>query len=210
MLKEKDIQLWIVNKNQKFKPVTFTEKRFARKLSFSRSNEYLFTRGYLRKILSDKFKIPPLDIPLDAPPGEPPRIDKNLGCISISHCKNALFLGWSKEKIGIDIERRDRIIPAKEISQCFYTEREKNELISLTAETLRLKTLRHWVIKEASIKWEHGSLLNGLSDWEVTNNFKKSFNKTKNITLNSYCIDYGCWLLGLVTKSIKPELNKIE
>ena len=210
MLKEKDIKLWIVHKNKNLKPVTNTEKRFAKKLSFNRSNEYLFTRGHLRQILSKKFKIPPLDVPLYAPPGEPPIIDKRLGYISISHCKNALFLGWCKEKIGIDIERRDRKIPAKKIYQCFYTKREKNELFSLTAEKLRLKTLRLWVLKEASIKWDNGSLFNGLSDWEVTSNLKECFNKTKNITLTSYFFDYSNWYIGLVNKSIKLELNNIE
>ena len=210
MLKEKDIQLWIVHKNPKLMPVTNDEKRFASKLSFSRSNEYLFTRGCLRKILSEKFRIPPLDIPLEAPPGMPPIIDNNLGYISISHCKNALFLGWCKEKIGIDIEQRNRLIPAKKIYQRFYTEREKSELLSLASEKLRLKTLRFWILKEASIKWEYGSLLSGLSDWEVSHNLKESFNKTKNITLNSYCLDFASWCLGVVNKSTKLELNKIE
>ena len=127
-----------------------------------------------------------------------------MGYISISHCKNALFLGWC-EKNGIDIGRRIGKFQ-KKFSMFLY---EKKWTFSLTAEKLRLKT-RLWVLKEASIKWDNGSLFNGLSDWEVTSNLKECFNKTKNITLTSYFFDYSNWYIGLVNKSIKLKLNNIE
>ena len=165
----------------------------------------------MRNFLSDLFRIPPLDIPLNAPPGEPPILKEKLGYIGLSHCKDSILLGWSKEKIGIDIERIDRKFPAKIIYQKYYTENEQKELVSLSRENLRLMTLKLWVLKESSTKWEYGSIVNGLTDWEISHNLKKAFNKVRNINLNTNCFSYQSWFLGLASKSsnIKFEIVKV-
>ena len=46
----------------------------------------------------------PLKIPLKADPGKPPLLEKGWGHISMSHCSDALLVGWSLEKIGVDLE----------------------------------------------------------------------------------------------------------
>ena len=62
----------------------------------------------------------PLDIPLKADPGEPPFLAEGWGHISMSHCSDALLIGWSSGKIGVDIERKDRKFQAYKLSKRFF------------------------------------------------------------------------------------------
>ena len=101
--------IWFYEKNISLIEVTNEEKKWARDLSPIRAREYLLARGYLRKSLSNLLDIDPLSIPLKAPPSKPPLLEDGLGFVSISHCKDALVLGWSEEKIGLDIEISNRI-----------------------------------------------------------------------------------------------------
>ena len=80
----------------------------AKKLSSSRSKIFLETRAYLRQSLSTLFDLDPLEIPINANPGEPPSLPSGMGNISLSHCKDAITIVWHKSKIGVDIERTDR------------------------------------------------------------------------------------------------------
>ena len=88
--------------------VTEEEIKTAGRLSDLKSKVFLETRGYLRKSLSTLFDLDPLEIPINAHPGEPPVL--TLGTVNIisSHCKDALTLSWYKSKIVIDIKRKDR------------------------------------------------------------------------------------------------------
>ena len=87
---------------------TVEEINIAKNLSISRSKIFLETRAYLRQSLSTLFNLDPLEIPINAHPGEPPSLPSGMGNISLSHCKDAIIVVWHKNKIGIDIERTDR------------------------------------------------------------------------------------------------------
>ena len=87
---------------------TVEEIKTAKNLTNSRLKIFLKTRVYLRQSLSTLFDLDPLEIPISANPGEPPRLPPNMGNISLSHCKDALTIVWHENKIGIDIERTDR------------------------------------------------------------------------------------------------------
>ena len=87
---------------------TVEEIKIAKNLSSSRSKIFLETRAYLRQSLSTLFDLYPLEIPINAHPGEPPCLPSGMGNISLSHCKDAITIVWHKSKIGIDIERTDR------------------------------------------------------------------------------------------------------
>ena len=87
---------------------TIEEIKTAKNLTNSRSKIFLETRAYLRKSLSTLFDLDPLEIPINAHPGEPPSLLSGMGNISLSHCKDAITIVWHKSKIGIDIERTDR------------------------------------------------------------------------------------------------------
>ena len=69
---------------------------------------YHFSRGCIRDVISKMKDLDPLHIPLTADPGKPPLLEEGWGHISISPCSDALLIGWSSEKIGVDIERKDR------------------------------------------------------------------------------------------------------
>ena len=87
---------------------TVEEIKTAKNLTNSRSKIFLETRAYLRQSLSTLFDLDPLEIPINAHPGEPPSLPSGMGNISLSHCKDAITIVWHKGKIGIDIERTDR------------------------------------------------------------------------------------------------------
>lgn len=201
------IQLWVLKKNKKIKPITSYEKRIASKLSPFRAKEFSYSRGYIREILSNFLKIPALEIPLNAPPGNPPSLGNNLGNISLSHCKDAILLGWSKQKLGVDIERRDRIFDAKNISRIFFSEEEKKELDLLEGDKMRLKSLKLWVLKEAAIKFQRGNLGVDISNWRIKNNFKNAFHKSLNLQIATDYFLYKSWLLGVASED---DLNKVD
>ena len=205
---DNEIRLWIVDFNKEVKPITQEEKKIARNLPPIKAREYTLTRGYARYALSKLFKIPALDIPLDAPLGKPPSLRNDLGHISLSHCKNALLIGWAKNKLGVDIERKDRLFSAKDVSKKFYSSEEICFLENMRDEHYRYNTLKFWVIKEAAIKWQRGNISNDLSKWEVKNNFKLALHNSLEIELKTNLCELECWLIGIAYKN--HEIKKKE
>lgn len=188
--------IWFFNKNLSKSPVSNQEEFWSRNLSSLRARDYLLARGYLRKSLSDLFNINALEIPLYAPPGKPPKLNDGLGFVSISHCKDAFLLGWSKERIGLDIEITNREFNYKEISERFFFENEKNLINQFGQDKSKNLALSMWVLKEAAIKWHNGVIYRDLSNWQIKNNLL--INNLINVKLNSCLINYGIWKLGIV------------
>ena len=104
---------------------TSKEIKIASTLSPARAKVFLESRAYIRHSLSNLFMVTPLEIPIEAEPGKPPILPKNMGFISMSHCKDACVVAWHKEKIGIDLERIDRIFNYEAISK--NTSQKRNE-----------------------------------------------------------------------------------
>ena len=50
---------------------------------------------------------------LSAPLGKSPEIQNCFGHISLSHSNDAILIGWSNNKLGVDIEVKDRLIDAR-------------------------------------------------------------------------------------------------
>ena len=141
----------------------------------------------MRNVLSKILGIRPLDVPLESLPGKPPLLKCGLGNISLSHCKDALFIGWSSNKIGVDIERKDRKFQFKNVSErYFFKRRKKSYLKNLKADKLRLSILNLWVLKEASIKWQKGTIIRDLSLWKINKNYNFAYHQTLNISLNTF------------------------
>ena len=69
---------------------TLEEIQTAKNLTNSRSKIFLETRAYLRQSLSTLFDLDPLEIPINAHPGEPPSLPSGMGNVSLSHCKDAI------------------------------------------------------------------------------------------------------------------------
>ncbi len=123
--------------------------------------------------MSNMTGLDPLEIPLKADPGQPPFLAEGWGFISISHCSDALLIGWSSGKIGVDIERKDREFQSYELSKRFFSEYENRELDNLLPSQAKELVLKRWVVKEAAIKWQRGKLANNINQWIWEN--KSSF-----------------------------------
>jgi len=187
---------WLYPKTLSLLPVSLKERKWANRLPSSRKREYLYSRGYLRKSLASIFNIEYLKIPLEAPPGKPPLLKNGLGYISISHCNDALLLGWSTRKIGLDIESLNRSINSKLISSKFFSEYEKSLIKDLNSEELKNKFLSIWVLKEAAIKWQKGNIYKDFKDWEIVKD--KALNIKLNTKIDAYLLNYKLWKIGIV------------
>ena len=100
--------LWHFLMPSQLLPISSEEKKWVQKLTPKRGFIYHFSRGCLRHVMSNMTSVDPLDIPLKADPGEPPLLAEGWGYVSMSHCCDALLIGWSSGNIGVDIERKDR------------------------------------------------------------------------------------------------------
>ena len=99
-----DIYIWFYPYDSSQKLLSKKEIKIAQSLSLRSRKQFQFSRGCARMALSSLFLIDPLNVPLNANPGQAPTLDDGLGHISFSHCRDAFVMAWSWDKIGIDIE----------------------------------------------------------------------------------------------------------
>ena len=208
----KVIKLWLFpkNRNNECRSITKDEQNIADKLPLLKAKEFVYSRGCVREALSDVFGMHSLKIPLKAFPGKTPILPRGFGYVSFSHCKDNLLVGWSFKKIGVDIERFDRIFDANAISNFFYFKKEKDQLSLSPRGKYRLETLKLWVSKEASIKWQqNGSISKDLLNWEISQNNQKAFHKLINKKINIFNLKYKSWYLALAYNCRKIMIKKI-
>ena len=177
---------------------TFEEVKTAKKLSGFRSKVFLETRAYLRKSLSTLFDLDPLEIPINAHPGEPPTLPAGMGYISLSHCIDAITIVWHKCKIGIDIERQDRDFNYIKFAEkyFFHTNKSIHKNNNLTKNMI----LNQWCAVEAAIKWDHGKLAEDIKEWQYSENDKILFHKKKKLKLRVTQITFYKWNISLAYK----------
>ena len=173
--------------------VTVEEIKTAEKLSGLRSKVFLETRAYLRQSLSTLFDMDPLEIPINAYPGEPPILPIGMGNISLSHCKDALTIVWHKSKIGIDIERSDRNFNHIKLAEKYFFDTNKSTYNKLTKNMI----LNQWCAVEAAIKWDHGKLAKDINHWQYYEKPKELIHKKKDIQLNYSQINFHNWTIAL-------------
>ena len=82
---------------------------------------------------------------------------------SVSHTQNRLFIAFSDENVGIDVENLSRKTDYLPIIKRFSSE-ERKEILSSA------DFLRHWVAKESAIKWLGGSLAHDLQKLRFVEN----------------------------------------
>jgi len=149
----------------------------------------------------------PLDIPLKADPGEPPSLAEGLGHISMSHCSDALFIGWSSAKIGVDIERKDRQFQAHKLSKRFFSQSENCEIENLTPSQAKELVLKRWVIKEAAIKWQYGKIATNINQWIWENKSSFAYHKKLGHKVKVYEHNHDQWTcaIALDEDSVTPK-----
>tara|TARA_B100000902_G_C26968493_1_gene744103 strand:+ start:115 stop:771 length:657 start_codon:yes stop_codon:yes gene_type:complete len=169
--------LWLFLMPSKLLPISSEEQNWVQKLTPRRGLIYQFSRGCLRHVMSNMTGLEPLDIPLKADPGKPPLLAEGWGYISMSHCSDALLIGWSSAKIGVDIEKKDRQFQAHKLSKRFFTQDENCEIENLTPSQAKELVLKRWVIKEAAIKWQSGKIATNLNQWIWKNKSSFAYHK---------------------------------
>ena len=190
-----------MTKSFPLKAVTNQEQQWAIGLSNLKRQEYLHARGYIRKILGDLLNQNPLDVKLFAPPNKPPMLNFGINShISISHCADYLFFGYSSSVFGLDIERTDRKFLYKNIVDRFYLESEKNYLNRFESLKYHNETLKLWVSKEAAIKWNKGNLYKEINFWECDLESNIIFNQNLRTKLQLNTFEFKKWYLSIASK----------
>ena len=189
--------LWLFFMPSKLLPISHEEKKWVRQLTAKRGWIYHFSRGCIRNVMSNMTGVDPLKIPLEAEPGKPPLLAEGWGYISISHCCDALLIGWSSTKIGVDIERKDRKIQARKLSKRFFNHDENREIENLTERKVQEKVITRWVIKEAAIKWQGGKISTNLNQWIWINSSSFAYNKELGYKVNVYNRNHKQWTYAI-------------
>ena len=181
----------------KLLPISDEEKKWVNKLTKRRGSIYHFSRGCVRSAISTMTGVDPLAIPLKADPGEPPLLAEGWGHISISHCSDALLIGWSEQKIGVDIERKDREFQAHRISKRFFNQFENREIEKLLPNEAKKQVLKRWVVKEAAIKWQRGKISTNLSEWVWENNSSFAHHKKLGYQIKVHRENFEQWTYAI-------------
>ena len=188
----------------KLLPISKEEKKWVKKLTQRRAWVYHFSRGCIRNVISNVTGSDPLEIPLKSEPGKPPLLAEGWGHLSMSHCSDALLIGWSSKKIGVDIERKNRKFQAYKLSKRFFTKGEHSELEDLTPSQAKEQVLKRWVVKEAAIKWQNAKISTNLSKWTWENNSSFAYNQSLGYQVKVYKQNYDKW-----TYAIALDANSI-
>ena len=176
------------------------EYQWSERLSKVRAEVFLRSRVWMRACLADRFNLSPMAVPLQAPPGAPPTLPRGWGFLSLSHCPDALVLGFSDHPLGLDLERHDRMIPSASILQRFYCHEEQERMQHLRGEELRQAVLKHWLIKEAAIKWQQGSIASDLRFWEVRPGMGSVVHQRSRQRLSAALHGHASWQFAVVAR----------
>ena len=182
------------------------ELEIANKLSSHRANIFLESRAYIRQCLGNLFNINPLEVPIIANPGEPPKLPKGMGYCSFSHCNDAIILVWHEKKIGIDIERLDRNFNYAKLAKKYFF---KSNSSNTTSESYKNSILNQWCAVEAAIKWDHGKLAEDIKEWQYSENAKMLFHKKKKLELKFTQINLYKWTISLAYKDLSHFIPNI-
>ena len=176
---------------------TKKELEIANKLSRQRANIFLESRAYIRQCLGNLFNLNPLEIPIIANPGEPPKLPKGMGHCSFSHCNDAIILVWHEKKIGIDIERLDRDFNYTKLAKKYFF---KSNSFNYKSELYKHSILNQWCAIEAAIKWDHGKLAKDIKEWQYSENDKILFHKKKKLKLQFKQFNLYKWTISVASK----------
>ena len=185
----------------KLLPISSEEKKWVQKLTQKRGLNYHFSRGCIRHVISNMTGLEPLDVPLQADPGKPPSLAEGLGHISMSHCSDALLIGWSSAKIGVDIERKDRQLQAHKLSKRFFSQYENCEIENSTPSQAKELVLKRWVVKEAAIKWQSGKIATNINQWIWENKSSFAYHKKLGHKVKIYEQNHDQWTYAIALDS---------
>ena len=159
---------------------------------------YWQSRAALRQLVARCLGCAADAVPLHSPPGGAPRLAAGAGYVSLSHSGSMLLIAWSRQPIGVDLERADRTLAAAAIARRYFPAEEWDELKGLGPEALRSAVLRSWVLKEAAIKWRQRSLATELVSWRYCHRSGTLRHRSEGLTPCCRCGERQGWLWSLV------------
>ena len=179
--------------------VSDQERAWACNLGQTRQRRFLGSRAWMRSCLSDWWGVPALEIPLYAPPGMPPSLESGWGFVSLSHSLGSALMAWSSAPVGVDLERLDRPFASDALMSRYYASSEQRRLRALPQQALHRAVLEYWLIKEASIKWQQGSLAQDLSHWVVAVDGLSASHKARGLNVSTHFRQLGPWGMAIVS-----------
>ena len=180
------------------------ESEWAAGLRGARQQQFQSSRSWLRACLSECFGVLPEHVPLRAPPGEAPILTPGWGYVSISHTRDALLLGWSRQSIGIDLERADRRFDAAALARRFFHADDRAICSGLSPDALRREVLRQWMAKEAAIKWQAGSLAVDLARWSWSGSQAHARHRDHGLQVRLQQQAVGHWWMAIASNAGPP------
>ena len=197
-----NIFLWFYPYKECQSLLSNTERKIAESLPNERNKLFTFSRGCARNALSSLFSVDCMEVPLIAIPGEPPKLEDDLGHISFSHSPEAFVIAWSYAGIGIDIENSRRKINNLKLFSKFFRAQEK-EFFSLEENTISF--LSNWVLLESAIKWNRGGIYQDIKDWQLNKSLTLATNKKKKLQVYTKLINYKKFLIGIACNNLKVD-----
>ena len=126
------------------------------KIFYTDKSAYLDSESAIKQVLSEYFNLKSVTIARNE--HGKPYLENGREIplfFSVSHTENRLFIAFSDENVGIDVENLSRQTDYLPIIKRFSPE-ERKEILSPA------DFLRHWVAKESTIKWLGGSIAHDL------------------------------------------------
>ena len=201
--------VWLLPIAAPLKQITLQEEKWSNELPPKRQKEYRVSRAYARLVMSNIFGVNTLEIPLFAPPGKAPQLEEGWGFISLSHCKDALLIGWSPYEIGVDIENSKRKINALTLGERILSVNEKNVIKNIDKRNFNQAILAKWVEKEAAIKWQRGNLFKDLNQWESSPHSDFYFHQSISKKVYVKLISLRIWLIAIAYDNEKHPHDPI-
>lgn len=118
------------------------------------SERYVAGRALLRWLLGRALSLAPHAVPIERGERGRPQLAGAAGIdFNVSHTEGIALVGIARaRRIGVDIERADRIVRADGLAQKFLTPAEQATLAPLPEPERRARFLRYWTCKEAMSK----------------------------------------------------------
>jgi phosphopantetheinyl transferase len=108
-------------------------------------------------------------------------------------------MAWSSAPVGVDLERLDRPFASDALMSRYYASSEQRRLISLPKHAFHQAVLEHWLIKEAAIKWQQGSLAQDLTHWVVAADGLSASHQYRAVQVATHCRQLGQWGMAIVS-----------
>ena len=154
-----------------FKLLSLNEKRYYLNLkNYLSKKQFLYTRAYLKILLSNFINITPDKIDIQLNKYGKPFINNELKInFNVSHSGNKSLFAFSKKyEVGIDIEKIDYSLSYKKILSRFH----ENEIFHLSNSNNTKLFFDYWTAKEAFIKMVGKGLYIPLDSFYISKDWK--------------------------------------